>query len=314
MAKQTEEQELAQILNAKQVKSNGSVYINGASTYSGADIKVIVNIYDGGKLANQRKESLINEMKLLTDRISKAQSELAVIDRNFLSSGITTSANISRSDYLNKENLASQNALVSITEEVARIEKLKPNVSTKVLAELQTLSLSSHREKWPVRSFGTGYVKSYTRGQRSIAGTMIFTTFDQHVFYEFLESHASDFDAQQPSSSAILDQIPPVDIVVSFANEMGQTSQMTIYGVEFMNESQTMSIEDLFIENIVQYVARDYDPMRRVGQKRVDENNRLANDFGKINGSSLLEDPDYAEVKNRISPFAAFKKRGNPFL
>jgi hypothetical protein len=143
---------------------------------------------------------------------------------------------------------------------------------------------------------------------------MIFTVFDRNVFEEFLESHPSDFDAHIGATSALLDQIPPFDITIAFANELGQVSRMTIYAVEFVNEGQTMSIEDILLENVTQYVARDIDPMRSVGKRRIDENGRLTQEMIPVRATSLLNDEDYKEYKKRLSPFEAFKTRNNPYI
>ena len=132
---------------------------------------------------------------------------------------------------------------------------------TKTLAELQTISISTYRDKSPVRSLGRSNVKGYTRGQRTVAGSMIFTVFDRNVLFGLLDFDPSDFDADNKFRAAILDQLPPIDITIQFANEYGSLSRMTIYGVEFVSEGQSMSIEDLLLENVVQWVARDIDPM-----------------------------------------------------
>jgi len=65
----------------------------------------------------------------------------------------------------------------------------------------------------------------------------------------------------------LIDQLPPLDISLIFANEYGAISHMGIWGVEFMQEGATFSIEDIFSESVVQYVARDLDPMRLVSKR-----------------------------------------------
>lgn len=134
-------------------------------------------------------------------------------------------------------------------------------VQTKVLSELQTISLSSFRDKQQVRACGTVYPKGFTRGPRTVAGSMIFTVFDRNVLFSLLTAQEADVDMNRPFSPAVLDQMPPLDLTILFANEYGSLSRMSIYGVEFISEGQSMSIEDMFLENQVQYVARDWDPM-----------------------------------------------------
>lgn len=292
---------------------SGSVFLNGNSSYSGVDIKVIVHIYDGGKLANQRRNDLQNEIKKLNDRLSAAKTKQSTLE-NKLISGTTNTSDIKELNDTNIMVARSTHALDAMVDEAARLTAIKPQFSTKVMAELQTLSISTHREKYPVRGLSSAYPKSFVRSARTIAGSMIFTVFDSNVLEEFLEAHPSDYDAHNPSTTALLDQIPPFDITVAFANELGQVSRMGIYGVEFVNEGQTMSIEDMLLENVVQYVARDYDPMRSVSRRKIDENNRLTAQNLPLKASALLAENDYAEFKQKLDPFGRFQGRVNPFI
>jgi hypothetical protein len=135
-------------------------------------------------------------------------------------------------------------------------------INTKTLAELQTISISTFREKTGVRAFGNVGVKGYTRGTRTVAGSMIFTVFDRNVLFELLET--TSYDADDQFRAAIKDQLPPLDMTILFANEYGALSRMGLFGVEFVSEGQTMSIEDIILEDVCQFVARDVDPMTPV--------------------------------------------------
>ncbi|MHA2063334.1 MAG: hypothetical protein ACXABY_03015 [Candidatus Thorarchaeota archaeon] len=168
----------------------------------------------------------------------------------------------------------SLNAQLKNTEEMARYSS-----STVALATLQTISVQSHREKFAVRSLGRSYVSGYTRGPRTIAGSMIFTIFNEHALYKLIramddaaiagETHIDTF-----LSSLIPDQLPPLDLTIVFANEYGSLSKMGIYGAEFVNDGVTMSIEDLMTENVVNFVARDVDIMTSVGLRRLNKPGR----------------------------------------
>jgi len=58
---------------------------------------------------------------------------------------------------------------------------IKAVFGNKVLAELQAISYSVTREKAPVCTFGSADPRSFSRGKRGIAGTMIFIVFDRHA-------------------------------------------------------------------------------------------------------------------------------------
>lgn len=293
--------------------NHGSVFINGKSSYSGVDIKVVVHVYDGGKLANERRNFLAQDINNLELQLRSATAERGNLEAQVFSSNNFTSGQVNHLNSLNQRVVILQNSLDALNDEHARLLALNPQFSTKVLAEIQTLSLSSHREKFPVRALGSTYPKGFTRGPRTIAGTMIFTVFDTNVLEQFLESHPADFDMHNSTSTAIIDQIPPFDITVAFANELGQVSRMAIYGVEIVNEGQTMSIEDMFMENVVQFVAQDYDPMRVVGARVIDENNRMTGNATPLKASALIDEADYQEYKDKLNPFDRFKRRVDPF-
>jgi hypothetical protein len=176
---------------------------------------------------------------------------------------------------------------------------------TKVLAEISTLSVSIFREKSPVRPLGTTYVRSYCRGPRTISGSMVVAVFDKHMFHEFFETASyrstgvGDWD-RFTYSSFITDQLPPLDISVCFANEYGNFSWMGLLGVEFVSEGMTMSIEDLFVEGVHQWVARDIDLLRNVGRRGYRPNVGVGQN---LTGTSILREAFAQRFIGRNNPF-----------
>ena len=128
------------------------------------------------------------------------------------------------------------------------------------LGELQTISYSIHRENTPVRILGRVNPKSFIKGSRTIAGSLIFTVFNEYAFYrikkyrELLGRHNGFF-------APLADMLPPFDIILTFANEYGQMSKMKIIGVTIVDEGQTVSIDDLIIEQTYTFMARGIQPL-----------------------------------------------------
>jgi len=120
-----------------------------------------------------------------------------------------------------------------------------------VIGDIATLSYSIHREFGGVRTLGVANVRSYVRGTRSIAGTMIFNQFNRRALYELtrIQGDSKRWD--------ILDRIPAFDIVLYFSNEYGQNGVLTIFGVEISDEGTTYSVNDVYTEQTFTYVARD---------------------------------------------------------
>jgi hypothetical protein len=284
-----------------------SSYMNYGS-YSGADIKVIVHVPQ--PIAKMKR--LKREIEALERDLEKIQEELAGIE----SGDITTKTLLEikkREDEIDKvykDKEKKEQDLMTLAE----------SPKTKVLGELQTISWSTHREKSPVRPLGSVYPRAYTRGPRSIAGTLVFTVFYKHALHELLESNykvynsgTSDYDLQQ-NTPVLPDQLPPIDISLVFANEYGAMSHMGLYGVEFFQEGGTFSIEDIFSENIIQYVARDMDPITitalaaRNGQGPIDPATwtSTASDLADRDGrahDSMFKNTDHFNTDNRRNPF-----------
>jgi len=58
---------------------------------------------------------------------------------------------------------------------------IKGVFANKVIAELQAISYSITREKAPLYTMGAADPRSFSRGKRGIAGTLIFLMFDRHA-------------------------------------------------------------------------------------------------------------------------------------
>lgn len=130
------------------------------------------------------------------------------------------------------------------------------------LGNVETFSYSIFREKTPVRVLGRSSPKGYTGGPRTIAGSLVFIVFDRHPLTDIVkEMEYNPRRSDSRSTNPVADQIAPVDIFLVFRNEYGHESLIKIYGVEFIQEGQTHSINDLYSENVTQYVARDIDIM-----------------------------------------------------
>jgi hypothetical protein len=257
----------------------------GYGSFSGADIKVVVHYP-----STARAEQAIQEQKQI---LEARYSEL-------------TSTGTPWGDARNRnEQIAIENDLESFDDLLKELNNIP---TSKVLGEIQTISYSSFREKVPVRTLGSVYPKAYVRGPRTIAGSMVFTIFHQHVLHEILKLNlgmfntgTSDHDRFQYTTN-LPDQLPPLDISLVFANEYGAVSHMGIWGVEFVQEGATFSIEDIFSENVVQYVARDLDPMHLVELREIDSKG-VTEVWSKTASNLLYEKNSLTRHLTRRDPF-----------
>jgi hypothetical protein len=147
------------------------------------------------------------------------------------------------------------------------------------LFDIQTITISSHREKFPVRALGRINAKSHTRGSRTLAGSMIFTLFNKYALWDLIQASSAFYssgvgiqgsDSGYPEFSTVLpDQLPPFDITLVASNELGDSSYMVIYGLEITNDGRTISIQDIITENVMQFYCRDFDDLRPLIHGRV---------------------------------------------
>lgn len=128
------------------------------------------------------------------------------------------------------------------------------------IGELQTVSYSIHRENSPIRTLGHSNVRGFVKGSRTIAGSLIFTVFNEYAFYK-IKQYRNYLGDQKGFFAPLADMLPPFDIVFSFFNEYGVASKMKIFGVTIVDEGQTMSIDDLITEQTYTYMARGIQPL-----------------------------------------------------
>jgi hypothetical protein len=148
--------------------------------------------------------------------------------------------------------------------------------------EIQGLSYSITREKAPIYVMGSANPQSFSRGKRGIAGSMVFVMFDRDALFNLKQrslyvAHSDEnqvrrtvfglaprpADQVDDNVSAFLttptyaDQIPPFDVALTAANEVGQIAAMSVLGVEILNEGSGISIDDIVNEQAFTWVARE---------------------------------------------------------
>lgn len=150
---------------------------------------------------------------------------------------------------------------IIVTARLAALNNSTKQLEEKVytLGSIQTLSISTHQDKKPVRVIGSMNALDYTMGQRTIAGSLVFAVFDQH----FATAMFNDLEKATGKTFFLPDELPALDLTITFANEYGRTSRMAIYGLRIINEGQVMSINDLYTENTYQFVATAMEPLKK---------------------------------------------------
>lgn len=120
------------------------------------------------------------------------------------------------------------------------------------------ISYSIYREKKQIRTIGAINTKGITKGPRTVSGRMVFTVVREHI----VEMIKRELPYTRALKNLLMDELPPFDILVSFGNEYGASAGLVIQGVTFVDEQKTMTVDDLYTENIYTYLARDIEVMK----------------------------------------------------
>ena len=147
----------------------------------------------------------------------------------------------------------------------------------RAIGSVSTITYSIYNTKMPVRVLGNMNASGFVFGQRSIAGTIVFTVFDRHWAQEMMAEYAL---AVKTKAHFLIDEMPHLNISLPFANEYGQKARLALYGVTFVQEGQVMSLNDIYTENTFQFYATDIDYMTDV----VDES---SGGNGPVDGGDL---------------------------
>lgn len=126
--------------------------------------------------------------------------------------------------------------------------------------KIQTLTVSSARSVSPVRRLGETTPTAYTRGSRTIAGSMVFTTGLRDAFVDVL---TKSIDDGEPVREPVLfvDQIPKFSMVLQANTELGNASTALLVNITLTNFGTTFSIDDIYTESTFTYVAEQYLPL-----------------------------------------------------
>jgi len=151
-----------------------------------------------------------------------------------------------------------------------------PGKKSYVLGTLNMLSISSHRDKFPVTALGKIRVRGFTGGHRTVGGTLVFATFDRTVWSrmilaadEWKDKRPQNIDPRvtknTPLNMFLPDELPPFDITVSFVNEAGAISYTGVLGVTILDEGETYSIDNIAVMETYSYMAVDRIPFQPIG-------------------------------------------------
>jgi hypothetical protein len=154
------------------------------------------------------------------------------------------------------------------------------------LGTMAMVSVSTHRDKFPVASFGRIAPKAFTAGHRVIAGTMAFNTIDRAAFARIAKESldaiiASNIEGVTTRPDYVYaDELPPFNIIITAVNEYGQASYATIEGITLLDEGANYSLENVLLMESYSFMAIRKISFQPVGLERKSSDSFINNGAG----------------------------------
>lgn len=141
-----------------------------------------------------------------------------------------------------------------------------PGCPPEILGEIQTVTYSIHRPAFLVRRLGRSDAVGRTKGARTVAGSLVFNVIDTGALHRILKNV---YGYNNVIVNA--DLLPPIDLTITNIDELSESGhstdisqhtrgEMSILGVNFIDESQTLSVEDIYMEQVFSYIAYEIVP------------------------------------------------------
>lgn len=202
-------------------------------------------------------------------------------------------------------------AYAKIEESLKKFENGKIPVP---MRNIQTLSTQIHTDIQPARALKFKYPKGYSVGQRLIAGSVICTVLDEHPFQEIMEFNnvinyllATNDETYEfrssiegllglDDSSSVVDEIPPLNVLISGKNEQGDVVESTIYGLKLINDGFVISSQNMLTEQTFSFVAQDIDLLRNIRRGDRNFNNNILN----IKSGKSILNSDLVKARQRF--------------
>ena len=151
---------------------------------------------------------------------------------------------------------------------------MRAHVGSTEIGTLTGISFSITREKGPVYVAGKPNPVGVGRGRRGIAGSLTFATLNDAALRTVMnERHFHSRVGANPAPGTLVDagaavqkdmvervplyvdQIPPFNLTITFANESGNRANLSLFGVDILSEGGGFSIEELTLETQMTFIA-----------------------------------------------------------
>lgn len=124
------------------------------------------------------------------------------------------------------------------------------------LPGLSVLAISEHCDTYPVTSLGNKGIDGFTRGHALTAGSLGFTVFDRDPWWDIIAKFDQWVGNDVTRSITRPHNLPPFDIIISFANDKGQTADLVLRSVVILDGSQTMGVDTIKMTQAYSFICK----------------------------------------------------------
>ena len=133
---------------------------------------------------------------------------------------------------------------------------------------------------------------------------MTFNTIQENELLKFAKELDDMEGITIDAQNVMMDQIDPFHLIVVFGNEYGAFSVMYLFNVEFGSESQRMSVNDLVLQQNVNFYATDILPMEDAGTMFKSYDQMISGNFNIPEGVAKGTAPVF-NTMNKLDSFGA---------
>lgn len=135
------------------------------------------------------------------------------------------------------------------------------------------LSISEHRDTFPVVGLGTAGIRGYTSGNRVTAGTIGFVVLNENPFSQLLQAYNAWRRHPEQIEFTGVDQLPPLELNIILRGSDNVFSAIQLKGVKFLDSSKNVSIRDIQLSDVYAFMASRCTTL--IKERRSDTNHEI---------------------------------------
>lgn len=129
------------------------------------------------------------------------------------------------------------------------------NAPTTLLPGLTLVSISSHRDVYPVVSLGRRGIKGFTEGHGTIAGSLGFNSPGRSPFAGAIIAYNKWQDNLARVTFTNPDELPPMDLNLLFFNDEGDVGNILIRSLKIVDSAKNISVQDIQMTEVYSFIA-----------------------------------------------------------